>query len=400
MKRFLFSEIEDHLNHKQITLLLGARQVGKTTLLRQIYSLHKNNGEFVFFLSLEDPDILSTLNASPKNLFKVIPPLSDKRMILFIDEIQYLDNPSNFLKYHYDLYQSKLKFVVTGSSSFYIDRKFTDSLAGRKRIFELPTLSLAEIFHFKQRDELVPYLNKGSVPVIYRDEIRSIFYEYLLYGGYPEVVLEKSLKDKTELLKELRDSYAKKDAVEANLRNLDAYLHLMKLIAFQTGSLLNKHSLSQDTAIDNKSIDDYLTVMRKSFHIHLLRPFYSNISSELRKMPKLYFADLGLRNSLVNDFRPIGIREDKGSLLENYVYLLLRRKFSEEYIHFWRTQKKHEVDFIVQKDDGSSSAFEVKYNESRFRVSKYSTFTSAYPATPLECIDIDTCLEYDLHGIS
>lgn len=394
MKRFLYSKIKDHLKKKQITLLLGARQVGKTTLLHQIIAELKTDGELTFFLSLEDPDILKTLNDNPKNLFKIIPPLGTGKMFLFIDEIQYLDNPSNFLKYHYDLYQNTLKIVVTGSSSFYIDHKFKDSLAGRKRIFELPTLSLSEVLHFKQRDELIRYLNKGAIPMLYRDEIRKLFYEYLIYGGYPEVVLEKDIKEKSYILRELWESYAKKDAIEAGLRNLEAYISILKLLAPRTGSLLNKNSLSGDASIDNKSTDEYLWIMRKSFHIHLLLPLFGNISSELRKMPKIYFADPGLRNSLINNFQPIGLRDDKGIILENYVYLLLRKKFSGDNIRFWRTQKKQEVDFIVQKDDGSSYAYEVKYDRERFRISKYRAFSEAYPSVPLECIDIDSCLEY------
>ena len=111
-------------------------------------------------------------------------------------------------------------------------------------------------------------------------------------------------------------------------------------------------------------------------------------------MPKIYFADPGLRNSLINNFQPIGLRDDKGIILENYVYLLLRKKFSGDNIRFWRTQKKQEVDFIVQKDDGSSYAYEVKYDRERFRISKYRAFSEAYPSVPLECIDIDSCLEY------
>ena len=106
MKRFLYSDIKKHLKNKQITLLLGARQTGKTTLMHQIMADLKKNGELVFFLTLEDQDILKPLNENPKNLFKIIPPISDSRMFLFIDEIQYLDNPSNFLKYHYDTYNS------------------------------------------------------------------------------------------------------------------------------------------------------------------------------------------------------------------------------------------------------------------------------------------------------
>jgi len=394
MKRFAFKEIKKHLNQKRITLLLGARQVGKTTLVRQLFEDLSKKGEFVFMLSLEDKDILRELNKNPKNIFQLIPPLSDRRLYLLIDEIQYLSDPSNFLKYHFDHYQDKIKFVVTGSSSFYIDRKFKDSLAGRKRIFELPTLNLAEVFHFKGRDELIPLLNSGNIPLVYKDEIRNIFYEYLIYGGYPEVVLEKNLIEKKLILKELWEAYAKKDAVEAFLSKPESYSHLLKLLAGRIGSLLNINSLASDIYLDNKTIEKYLWVMRKSFHIHYLLPFYKNIASELRKMPKLYFADLGLRNSLLNNFTPIGLREDKGELIENYVYLLLYNQFTQDNIRYWRTQKKQEVDFIVQNDIGTLSAYEVKYNRESFKESKYHFFRDSYPDIPLECIDVDLSLEY------
>lgn len=182
--------------------------------------------------------------------------------------------------------------------------------------------------------------------------------------------------------------------MESHLQNLDVYIHILKLTASRIGSLLNLNTLSADTSVDNKSVDRYLWVMRKSFHIHLLLPFFKNLSSELRKIPKIFFADLGLRNSLIENFKPIGLRDNKGALLENYIYLLLRNKFSGDNIHFWRSRKKQEVDFIVQKDDGSAAAYEVKFDRDRFRISKYQTLINAYPDIPLECIDMNNCLEY------
>ncbi|MDA3926527.1 MAG: ATP-binding protein [Kiritimatiellae bacterium] len=390
MKRFAYKDVLAHIPRKQITLIIGARQVGKSTILKQLENELKN--ELVFSFSLENKKIRALLNETPENIFQLIPQPKNRRIIVLIDEIQYLDDPSNFLKLNYDLYQDKIKFVVTGSSSFYIDRKFNDSLAGRKRIFELSTLSLAEILHFSERDELVPFLNSGDIPLLYLEELRKYLYEYLVFGGYPEVVLTDDIDEKKLILKELGTSYARKDAVESNLHIADAYLNILKLLSSRTGSLVNANSLSADIAIDGKTIDSYLWVMRKSFHIDLVRPFYRNVSSEIRKMPKVYFNDLGLRNFFVNNFSPIGMREDKGALIENYVYLLLKHKYDSENVRYWRTQSKKEVDFVVCGDGGEYKAFEVKYDRRAYSQRKYLSFVHSYPDIQLRCVDVDAAL--------
>jgi len=391
MKRLIYKEIFSHLSKKQISLIIGARQVGKSTILKQLHEEIKNS-ELVFSFSLENKQICKLLNDNPENIFQLIPQPQNQRIVVLIDEIQYLDDPSNFLKVNYDTYQEKLKFVVTGSSSFYIDRKFKDSLAGRKRIFELSTLSLQEMLHFRQRDELIQYINSDNIPLLSLDELKKYLYEYLVFGGYPEVVLAEDIQEKKLILKELGTSYAKKDAVESNLNIADVYLNLLKLLATRTGSLLNVNSLSSDIAVDNKTIENYLWVMSKSFHIDLVRPFFKNISSELKKMPKVYFNDLGLRNYFANNFSGIGMREDKGELLENYVYLVLKQKYGSDSIRYWRTQTKKEVDFVVYGDNGKNKAFEVKFNKKSYNKSKYMNFTTNYPDIPLNCIDLESVL--------
>ncbi len=397
MKRFLYEQLINHLPQKPITLLVGARQVGKTTLLQQIDHHLRSAGEVSFFLSLENRQTLRLLNEDPQNLFQLIPAANEERRIyVLMDEIQYLDDPSNFLKFHYDTAGDRLKFVATGSSHFYIDRKFRDSMAGRKRIFELPTMGLDEVFHFKGRDDLVPYVGAGQIPLLYKDEMMPYLYEYLVYGGYPEVVLASDLTERKEILRELRNSYAKKDVLEAGLQHPDLYLRLMKIMADQIGSLLNINTLSSELSADNKTLKKYLWVMQKSFHVHCVSPFHKRIASELRKMPKVYYADLGLRNSLLNDFSPIGLRTDRGELLENYVYLRLRQIAEDEQIKYWRTQNRQEVDFVVQHDNGTAEAFEVKWKENTFRASKYAHFQKTYPEIPLSCVSRPTAIEADL----
>lgn len=394
MKRFIYHHLIDHLPKKQITLLVGARQTGKTTLLRQIHDHVKAEKQPVFFLSMEDRQTLDLLNESPKNLFQLIPAIKNKRTVVLIDEIQYLENPSNFLKFHYDTAGDQIKFAVTGSSHFYIDRKFEDSMAGRKRIFELPTLSLEEMLHFRSLDELSPLIGSGNIPLVYKDEITRHFYDYLVYGGYPEVVLADSIEERKSILKELRNSYAKKDVIESGLQHPDLYLKLMKITADQISSLLNINALTSELSADNKTLKNYVWVMQKSFHVHCIPPFHRRVAGELRKMPKLFYADLGLRNSLLNNFSPIGKRNDRGELLENYVYLRLRKSADEETVKYWRTQNRQEVDFIVQNDDGTADAYEVKWQEKSFRPSKYAFFKKTYPEIPLSCISAERSFEF------
>lgn len=399
MKRFLYQSLIDHLSKKQVTLLVGARQVGKTTLLRQVNDHLKTTGATAFFVSLENRKTLQLLNEDPQNLFQLIPATAaGSRIYVLIDEIQYLDDPSNFLKFHYDTAGEQLKFVVTGSSHFYIDRKFKDSMAGRKRIFELPTLGLDEVLHFRGRDELVPYVGSGQIPLLYKDEIMQHFYDYLVYGGYPEVVLSSSIEERKAVLKELRNAYAKKDVQEAGLQHPDLYLRLMKITADQISSLFNINALASELSADNKTLKNYLWVMQKSFHVHCVSPFHKRVASELRKMPKVFFADLGLRNSLLNNFSPIGTRDDKGELLENYLYLRLKQTAEEERIKYWRTQNKQEVDFVLQHDDGTAAAYEVKWQAKSFRPSKYAYFQKTYPEIPLACISRENAFEADLRA--
>ena len=213
----------------------------------------------------------------------------------------------------------------------------------------------------------------------------------MLYGGYPDVTLESSLEEKRLLLKEIADSYVKKDALEANLRHPDVYINLLKIIA-RTPGMFNAASVAADFRVDRKTIEAYIYVMRKSFHVSLVRPFHQNQAKELRKMPKLYLNDLGLRNHFLNNFSPIATRADRGDLLENTFFRILLDTISLEDIRFWRTQKGQEVDFIV----AGSKAYEVKYSESLYKPSKYNYFREQYPDIPLVPIFRDTVLEHKI----
>lgn len=392
-----YNNIFKHITRKEFTIITGARQTGKTTILKQIYLKLKAENENVWLLSFENSDILTRINENPENLFQfIIRPKNPlhaeeyKPFYVLIDEIQYAKNPTNFLKYLYDTYVPNLKIIATGSSAFYMDEKFNDSLAGRKKIFTLSTLDFEEFLIFKKYPELAKELNilqsNNEYISLRNNELQQLFDEYMTYGGYPAVVLLNSVEDKKDMLKEIKDSYIKKDIYDSKVENQDVFYKLLIILASQTGNMLNKNELSKVLRSHIKTIDKYLYVLQKCFHIDLLKPFYGNLKKEITKMPKIYFNDLGLRNILLNNFTEINLRKDKGELLENYVYRRLKEKFENEEIKFWRTVDQKEVDFIISDSNSKLKAYEVKFNSFKIKHSKYKKFTEIYPNADLRFV--------------
>jgi len=396
-QRLIYDSIADHLKKKQLTIITGARQTGKTTILNQLFKLLKSVNKNVWLVSFEKEEILRKINSDPENIFQFIqrpknPLLQgiDEPFYLLVDEVQYAANPSNFLKYLYDTYQPNLKIIATGSSSFYIDKKFKDSLAGRKRLFTLKTLNFEEFLIFKDKaflkDELKQIRSSEEYISLHYNELMQLFDEYLRYGGYPDVVLSDSISEKTNILEEIKSSYIKRDIFDSKVENETAFYKLMILLASQTGNLVNKYSLSKILGIDITTIEKYLYVLQKCFHISLIKPFYKNLKKEIIKMPKLYFNDLGLRNFLINNFSEVEIRIDKGQVLENYTFLRLSELYRNDDIKFWKTAGQNEVDFILTETFNKGKAYEVKFNAVNVKQSKYKMFTKAYPDFPLKYI--------------
>lgn len=380
--------VSNHISKREFTILIGARQIGKSTLLKQLFEELKQNGEVAFFLNLDRKDILEELNQNPENLLKMCPLQSDKKIIVFIDEIQYLDDATNFLKLLFDEYSTQLKIVATGSSAFYIDRQFNDSLVGRKKIFQMGTLDFEEFLLFKNRADLVTeisqFKSKKKSKSIQENLLWAYMDEFINYGGYPAVVLEENVEDKIELLREIRDSYIKRDVLESGITDETKFYRMLMLLASQTGNLLNVNEISNTLRISNATVENYLYVLQKCFHITLLKPFYANLRKELTKMPKVYINDLGLRNVLNNYFSPLEQRADKGAVLENFSYRLLSERFEEDQIKYWRTADGNEVDFVIETSYLKGFAVEIKFSEQEAKISKYNKFIQNYPDFPLE----------------
>lgn len=390
LERKMLTTLIDHLEEKEFSILTGPRQSGKTTLLNQLAERLKQREEEVYSFTLEDQSILSRLNQHPENLFDFVIRSAEKRQFVLLDEVQYLDNPSNFLKLLYDKYQPKLKIIATGSSAFYIDRKFKDSLAGRKRLFELYTLDFDEFLTFRtDTSDLPEELNRIRIYKDYfssrRQELESLFIEFLTYGGYPAVVLAVSPERKIEKLKELINSYLKRDISESNIQDHEKFYRLMMILTQQTGSLVNVNELSKTLKLSVTAVENYLYILQKCFHIQLVRPYYGNIRKELIKMPKVYFHDPGLRNILLGLFNPIEQRIDKGMVIENYAYTRLRQLYGNGAIRYWRTADGHEIDFVINPASGIGTAIEIKFDEENFNPKKYQNFRVAYPDYPITC---------------
>lgn len=399
--RYLYNKLEKHLLHKNYTIITGARQVGKTSLLKQLYHYLESQNKEVVLLNLEDKALLSELDKEVKSVFnrvkikpkKIFEGKTENRIYLLIDEIQYLADPTNFLKFLYDEYEYNVKVVATGSSAFYIDKKFKDSLAGRKRIFQLYPLSFNEFMVFKKEktinEEITYMVSEPSYVSEYKLSIQSYLNEYLSYGGYPAVVLENDKEEKILLLNELKNSYLRRDIIEAGVDKENKFIMLVQLLADQVGGIVNRNELGNTLGLDNKTVDRYTYILKKCFHIDLLKPFYRNLRKELTKMPKVYFNDIGLRNAILGRFENPRNRMDKGMLLENFIYNQLRIKHGPDNIKYWRTADGNEVDFIVEESYNKGYALEVKWECRQFNIRKYKKFILTYSDFPLSCIDFN-----------
>jgi len=392
--RDIITIAKKHLATDEILLFTGARQTGKTTILKYLEQKLTRNGEKTFFLNLEDPDYLYDLNQNPKNLLRIIPVDLKILNYVFIDEIQYLANPTNFLKYLYDEYAGRIKLIVSGSSAFYLDKKFKDSLVGRKMLLPVRTLSFRELLRFREAEDLMALLPEKYDPDNYRfadriavqqrEKLKDHYLEYLRYGGYPKVALA-SVSEKTALIQELAYSYIKKDVFEANIRQDEIFYRLFKILAGQTGGLVNLNELSNTLAISRKAIANYLYVMQKSYHIILIRPFFRNTRKELTKMPKVYFYDLGLRNFFVNNFESVLSRRDRGELLENGVirqFIDRADQRAGDRVKYWRSKSGAEVDVVFDEQ----AAFETKFDAGQFSENKYRAFSAAYPEIKINIV--------------
>jgi len=361
IQRKISSELKEHLDKKEISLLVGPRQAGKTTIMLLLKEELEKHGKKTIFLSLDIESDQPYFLSQQALLNKIQLELGRETGYVFIDEIQRKQNAGLFLKGLYDL-NLPYKFIVSGSGSLELKEKIHESLAGRKRIFDVNTISFEEFVNFKTEyryeDRIKDFLS------IETDKVHNFLEEYLNFGGYPRVVLETSLQEKRKIMDEIYRSYLERDiAYLLKVEKLEAFSALIKILAGQSGQLVNLSELSSTLGISLKTIQNYLWYAQKTFIIEKLTPYFRNPRKEITKSPVIYFTDVGFRNYALGlwGHRPAFPRD--GFLFQNFVFGLLKEKLrlTEKTIHFWRTKDKAEVDFVLDK--GSECIpVEVKYS--------------------------------------
>jgi len=349
IKRYMFSELVAHLSKKELSLIVGPRQAGKTTLMLQVQDYLKKKNEKTLFLSLDFEGDTPHFNTQAALLDRINLEFGKKKGYVFIDEIQRKENAGIFLKGLYDM-QTPYKFVVSGSGSIELKEKVHESLAGRKRMFELQTVSLKEFINYKTmykyEDRLDEYFR------IEKTERLGLLIEYLNFGGYPRVILEETLAEKLQTMDEIYRSYIEKDiAYLLRVERIDAFGNLLRLLAGQAGNIINLNEISSTVGISVQTVKNYLYYAEKTFVIKRLTPYYRNIRKEISKSPVVYFNDIGMRNFSIGQFGRYMMLSEMGFLFQNLIYRLLHEKIKDEgsTLHFWRTKDRAEVDFVINK---------------------------------------------------
>ncbi len=362
MLRHLDAKIKEHFKkYRQVLILLGSRQVGKTTLVKKIFK------KADYFLVDNDP-IKKILETYDINAYKTL--INPEAKEIIIDEIHLLDNPGRAIKIIYDQVE-KIKMIITGSSSFHIKNKTGESLAGRKIDYNIYPLTFSEYLtqkdieknlNFNIFEKITDDKKYDSKNQLYKFDIKSILNRNLIYGQYPHLV--KNPNDEKYLLNFV-DSLIFKDILELNLiEDKKLAKDMLKLLAFQIGNIVNYSELASSLQADQRTIRRYIEIFEQSFIIFRLYPYSKRKRDEIKKSAKIYFYDAGVRNALVEDFSDLNTRVDKGALFENFIISELIKQNSyldKNYkFYYWRTKQGSEMDIVLENKD-ELIGVEIKY---------------------------------------
>jgi predicted AAA+ superfamily ATPase len=372
INRILETNIKEDLKLKKAIILLGARQVGKTTLLKKLISTFEN----VRIINGDEPDSTEQLSNLTSTRIKT---LLGNTKTLVIDEAQLIPDIGLSLKRITD-YLKDIQLFVSGSSSIELANTVNEPLTGRKLEYQLFPVSFQEM------------VNHTSLP-----EEKRLLPHRMVFGYYPEIVTSPG--HETKLLKNLAGSYLYKDILSFGMIQKPALLDkLLKALALQIGSEVSYNEIAQTIGADKETVERYINLLEKAFIIFQLNALSRNARNEIKKGKKIYFYDNGIRNALTGNFQQFELRTDKGALWENLIVserikFLNYNQFYGNY-YFWRTFKQQEIDFI-EEQDGQFSAYEFKLNpKKQGRFSK--TFTEAYPVKTTNTISPDNIEEFIL----
>ena len=345
VKRVVLDKIRLHLEKPEITVITGPRQCGKTTIMKILENELNARGKKTLFMNLDVEEDMAHFSSQNGLLRKIELEIGSEGYV-FIDEIQRKENAGRFLKGIYDM-NRPYKFIVSGSGSIELKGDLQESLAGRKRIFEVSTISFEEFVNYK-----TDYRYEGKLEHFFEIEkakTHSLLEEYLNFGGYPRVILEQKSKEKREIIREIYQSYIERDITYLlHIARPEQFSLLVKVLSLLDGKILNLSNLSSEVGISIKTVKQYLWYLEKTCIIDTISPFSTNPAKELTKAPICYFKDIGLRNYAAGEFGNIS---NYGFAFQNFIYLQLSElaKHYDFSIHFWRTKDRTEVDFILQK---------------------------------------------------
>lgn len=370
--RNLQSVIQERCFQGKAIILLGARQVGKTTLLKKI--IQEQQVE-VLYLNCDEPQTVTALtNCNLRELQMVI----GANKFVVIDEAQKVDNIGLTLKLIVDN-MPDVQVIATGSSAFELRNCLNEPLTGRKYEYQMFPISSKEI-----------YQSSGYI------DLKGLLETRLIYGSYPDIL--NHANDARELLRMLTDSYLYKDILATdNLRKPDVLDKLLRALAFQVGSEVSYNELAQTIGTDSKTVERYIDLLEKCYIIFRLHGLSRNLRNELKKAKKIYFYDNGVRNAVIQQFAPLELRNDAGALWENFFISerIKRNHYQQNYcnIYFWRTKSQLEIDYI-EEQNGQMTAFEMKWNPKKSNMSIPETFLNAYDVKETVVITPENYLEY------
>lgn len=370
VSRIIQNQLSEQLGGKKALIVMGARQVGKSTLMQQLLGERKD----VLWLNGDEPDVSGMLeNITSARLRAII----GTNKIVVIDEAQRIPDIGMKIKLITDQIDG-VQVIATGSSSFELANKINEPLTGRKHEYKMFPLSFAEM----------------SAHTSFLEEHRMIPHR-MVYGYYPEVVT--NIGHEKLLLKELADSYLYKDILSMeNILKTDKLTRLLQALAHQIGEQVSYNEIGQLVGLDPKTVERYIDILEKSYVVFRLGSFSRNLRNELKKSRKVYFWDLGIRNAVIGNFAQIENRADVGALWENFVVSERMKKLSYEFhicsSYFWRTQQQQEID-LLEEEDGQLRAFEFKWSAKKKDVKAPDTFMKSYPDASFAVITPDNIEE-------
>lgn len=367
--RTIENQITNQLNQKKAILLFGARQVGKTSLIKKIVKDLPH-----LWFSGDEPDVQLLLeNASSARISQLV----GEHHIMVIDEAQMIKNVGLLIKRIVD-YQPHLQVIATGSSAFELADKTKESLIGRKYEFQLFPLSI---------NEMIKHSN-------WLEQSRKLSH-YLVYGFYPEV--NNNFGKEKSILKDLADSFLFKDVLNfEGIKKSPIIFKLTQMLAFRVGSEINYSSLANDLGVNKLTVEKYIAILEQNFIVFTLNSYSNNLDNELKKGKKVYFWDVGIRNALIKNFTPTELRQDVGALWENFVIVeLIKQDVYEKRdtaFYFWRTTQQQEIDLIAL-NEGQMTIYEIKYNpKQKPKFSK--TFLRAYQPEATHVVNRDSFWDF------